>query len=273
MPNKGIESIRTAEKGSRASGFGGVMLELEFLGTGSAYNPAQKNTSCYVMIGGTTVLFDCGETVFETLYGQGLLEWADRLLVAITHFHSDHCGSLGSLLSYCRCCLNKQVEVLYPSRDICRLLGLMGVPEDMYTYRTDVPEGLGFTLTAVPVEHDPLIGCFGYLLQAGEEALFYGGDSTHVPPEILEGLVSGRLCRVYQDVSYEREHPGAIHGSLEQLCAQIPLKHRKNVVCMHFGSEFSEKIEEQGFIPARVRRGNSDGSDSPDLILPLHRRT
>ena len=79
-------------------------MELRFLGTGSAYNPLSKNTNAFLPLGNMLLLFDCGESTFETLYSKGFLEQYTLFLVVITHFHSDHVGSLGSFISFVRTC-------------------------------------------------------------------------------------------------------------------------------------------------------------------------
>ena len=114
-------------------------MEFHFLGCGSAYNPQQKNTSAYCILQNDLILFDCGETVFETLYSKGLLEDVQSVVILITHFHSDHIGSLGSMISYCHCRLKKQVYLLYPSDSICALLEQMGLPRSFYSYTPVFP--------------------------------------------------------------------------------------------------------------------------------------
>ena len=210
-------------------------MELHFLGCGSAYNPQQKNTSAYCILQNDLIVFDCGETVFETLYSKGLLEGAQSVVILITHFHSDHIGSLGSMISYCHCRLKKPVYLLYPSDSICSLLEQMGLPRSFYSYMP------------VAVQHDPGIDCYGYLIEQGDVRIFYGGDSCQIPEPILTMLLSGRLHRVYQDMTYEAADPVRAHGSLEELSRQVPPAARKKVYAMHFDHDFSARILDAGF--------------------------
>lgn len=224
-------------------------MQLRFLGTGSAYNPLCKNTNAYLPLGDTLLLFDCGESTFETLYARGLLAQFQSFLVAITHFHSDHVGSLGSFISYCHCQLKKQVCLVYPNDDICRLLAFTGVPDTMYTYLS--PESpmpcAGLRLIPYEVRHDPMIQCFGYLVQVKGSTFFFGGDSCGIPDAILPLLLDGKIDTVYQDVTYENIPDTECHGTLEGLCVQVPEAFRKNVVCMHLDHDFRDKIEAAGF--------------------------
>lgn len=224
-------------------------MELRFLGTGSAYNPLSKNTNAYLPLGNMLLLFDCGESTFETLYSRGLLDQYASFIVAITHFHSDHVGSLGSFVSFCHCQLKKKVYLIYPNTNIVKLLEFTGVPDTMYTYLapdSSMPYRQ-LHLTAYEVQHDPMIQCFGYQVTADGFSFFFGGDSTGIPPKILQLLIAGKIDTIYQDVTYEHIGESLCHGTLEGLCAQVPMDLRRHVVCMHLGSDLRAKIEAAGF--------------------------
>lgn len=224
-------------------------MELRFLGTGSAYNPLSKNTNAYLPLGEMLLLFDCGESTFETLYSKGILNQYTSFIVVITHFHSDHVGSLGSFVSYCHCQLKKEVYLVYPNKNIIKFLEFTGVPDTMYTYLTpDSPMPYaGLCLNAYEVQHDPMIQCFGYHVTVHDNAFFFGGDSAGIPEEILQLLLDEKLDTIYQDVTYEHKWESSCHGTLEGLCAQVPESYRKQIICMHLGSDIRAKIEAAGF--------------------------
>ena len=73
---------------------------LRFLGCGGAFNTALGTNAAFFTHNGNLYLLDCGETVFERAKLSGLLDSAKEIFVAVTHFHSDHVGSLGTLLGY-----------------------------------------------------------------------------------------------------------------------------------------------------------------------------
>lgn len=229
-------------------------MELRFFGTGSAYNPLSKNTNAFLPLGNMLLLFDCGESTFETLYSRGFLEQYTSFIVAITHFHSDHVGSLGSFISYCHCQLNKKVYLIYPNSDISKFLLFTGVPNTMYTHLTP-GEALPcsqLSMTAVEVQHDPLIRCFGYLVHVNDHSFFFGGDSAGIPEEILRLLLDKKIDTIYQDVTYEHAWESSCHGTLEGLCDQVPQGFRGQIVCMHLGSDFRNKIEAEDFRVAKA---------------------
>ena len=224
-------------------------MDLRFLGIGSAYNPIYKNTNAVLPIDDYLLLFDCGESTFETLYSRGFLDQYNSFIVAITHFHSDHVGSLGSFISYCHCQLHKKVYIVYPNEGIRKFLEFTGVPESMYTHLTPTVHMPceRIHLTAVTVQHDPMIDCFGYLVKVDDEQFFFGGDSAAIPADILSLLEEKKIDTIYQDVTYEHSWESTCHGTLEGLCNQVSDAFRNQIVCMHFGSDFIQSIKAQGF--------------------------
>ena len=48
-------------------------MELLFLGRGAAFNPIEGNTSCYFIENNELFLIDCGETTFQNLIKNNIL--------------------------------------------------------------------------------------------------------------------------------------------------------------------------------------------------------
>lgn len=87
-------------------------MELKFLGRGSAHNYKEGNTAAYFVENNELFLIDCGEDVFQKIMGKDLLENKSKIHILITHTHSDHVGSLGSLLSYTYYKLKQKVNII-----------------------------------------------------------------------------------------------------------------------------------------------------------------
>ncbi len=150
-------------------------MEFHFLGCGSAYNPQQKNTSAYCILQNNLIVFDCGETVFETLYSKRLLEDAQSVVILITHFHSDHIGSLGSMISYCHCRLKKSRYTCSIRRTAsARFWSRWGCLRSFYSYTPVFPALPSVPVRAqpIPVQHDPSIACYGYLIEQDNMRIF-----------------------------------------------------------------------------------------------------
>lgn len=109
---------------------------LKFLGSGSAFNAKRGNTSAYMEFANELFLFDAGSDVFTKLMQLKLLEKKARINIFITHLHSDHIGSLGTIIDYLYYMVYKQdmsnICVYFPNEAIADVLAMQGVPRDHY---------------------------------------------------------------------------------------------------------------------------------------------
>ncbi|NLJ65236.1 MAG: MBL fold metallo-hydrolase [Christensenellaceae bacterium] len=223
-------------------------MELKFLGIGAAYYPSLGSTSAYFTVQDHFYLIDCGETIFASVWNNRDLQKCTDIHVLITHLHSDHIGSLGTFVSYCKKILNKDVTVLSPDKTIKNILSLTGVSADSYNYCCDFYDIFPGNLTIVPnsTSHVSNMPCYGYMISVGEERVYYGGDSDSIPSEVLLGLKDGSIDLAFQEVTYQTGcHSG--HISLEQLCQIVPADIRHKVICMHFGGDFMDAVIKAGF--------------------------
>ena len=81
----------------------GDNMELKFLGRGAAFYPVLGNTSAYDICDNNLFLIDCGETIFKKLFEKDIFNKINNIYIFITHTHSDHIGSLSSLIFLPRC--------------------------------------------------------------------------------------------------------------------------------------------------------------------------
>ena len=72
------------------------LMEINFLGTGGAFNPEEGNSCVLLRTQFGDVLIDCGSTTYADLKKRIFLP--NVKYVFITHFHEDHIGSLSTLL-------------------------------------------------------------------------------------------------------------------------------------------------------------------------------
>lgn len=75
-------------------------MKINFLGIGAAFNTEDYNTSAYIKRDDKMILIDCGETIARNIIENNILDDIKELYVLISHTHSDHVGSLGTLLFY-----------------------------------------------------------------------------------------------------------------------------------------------------------------------------
>ena len=88
-------------------------MELTFLGRGAMLYPQEGNTAAYFEEGNNLFLFDCGEDVAAKLIKDGKLTKDSEVYLFITHTHSDHIGSLGSLQQYLYWVCGKKLNIVY----------------------------------------------------------------------------------------------------------------------------------------------------------------
>ena len=117
-------------------------MELHFLGRGAAFYVEAGNTSAYLREGSRLLLLDCGESVFADLLRRDVLSGVTDITVALSHLHSDHCGSLGSLCHYCFYMLHIVPKLVLPEdaayrADVATLLRLFGVQENAFAVVED----------------------------------------------------------------------------------------------------------------------------------------
>ncbi len=221
-------------------------MELTFLGIGAAFNPAMDNSNAFFSYKKEFFLLDCGETTFGKIYNLKEFVEAEQISVMVTHLHCDHVGSLASLISYCYYVLNKPVLVVHPLDTIVKLLSLMGIKRENYTYKTLYPNTNEVYFEPIEVDHVPDMRCFGYVVQAGSLSFYYSGDAISIPQSVLERFRSKEIEHIYQDTSLEKSnHP--THGSLADLEGIFSLEERARVFCMHLDSDFRPLLKEKGF--------------------------
>jgi ribonuclease BN (tRNA processing enzyme) len=231
-------------------------VELIFLGRGAGFNPAEGSTSAYFIDRGTLFLIDCGESVFKTLLERKILDTVSELYVFITHTHSDHTGSLGSLFLYESMVKNITPKVVVDAHmgylsDLRALFGIFGLTETMYRFVDASTLGglcsLFDKVRYVKTSHcDELKSC-GILFETEQGLVFYSGDMRD-PAPLLEIIKSGRkIDKVYIDSNNDRE-PHIHHVSVHMLNDILPPEIKPKIRCMHLNnSRCAEEAAAYGF--------------------------
>jgi phosphoribosyl 1,2-cyclic phosphodiesterase len=217
---------------------------LNFIGIGAAFLPELKNTSAWFCEDDTFYLVDCGESVFENIYNNRAFLDSKRIIVLITHIHCDHCGSLGSLISYCNFVLNKKILIFYPGDNITELLSLFGIDESTYTLLSDLDEIKDVCKNYYDVKHANDMKCFGYHLFVNSKNLYYSGDAKEIPLEVQKDFIDDKLDYIFQDTSLIKNNH---HCYIEDINEIIPIEKRSNFYCMHLDSSNRDRIIKEGY--------------------------
>lgn len=216
------------------------MIGFRFLGRGAAFNAGEGNTAVCIRHDNELLLLDCGETVFQALTVRGLLHGVTCVTVAVSHFHSDHCGSLGSLSHFCHYALGIRIRLLVPEDpeyigQLAALLAIFGCEQDCYEY---VPcsawQGMGPVkgLSFIPTEHARAMHCYSFVLQTDEGDVFYSADTCSTVA--LEKFIgsTAKIAAIYMDTT-DADYPVNVHLPLTRLAQVLPPELRSRTWLMH----------------------------------------
>lgn len=231
-------------------------MVLNFLGRGAAFNQEEGNNSAYFTSDNQLFLIDCGENIFERIIQINLFEDIEAVNLVVTHTHSDHIGSLGSLILYCFYELHIPLNIIMSEKtkhlaDIDGILKIFGCNNSMYSY---IDEG-NFdnkyhafqNIRYIETSHCNELNCYGILFTTKDGILYYSGDTNET--NIIESLISSGqpIDKIYVDTT-TADFPGNVHLNINILAKLIPDKLKKNVYCMHINNdECIEKAKRIGF--------------------------
>ena len=224
------------------------MVNLKFLGRGSAFNTKEGNTSAYFIRNDALFLIDCGETVFVKILELNLLKDTNikKVYVLITHLHSDHVGSLSSFILYCY--FNKKIKprVFCNDRNITKLLNINGSLKNQYwvPFKLKELEEYGLEVEAIKNNHVQEIKSYSFKIRDVKDntRILYTGD-IKTNKEFVEKYYKG--CDIiYHDCSYFDSNA---HTTYYELCELIPDRdERHDIYLMHIDSHKLKMITKYG---------------------------
>ncbi|WP_336770490.1 MBL fold metallo-hydrolase [Bacillus bombysepticus] len=233
-------------------------MDLSFIGTGSALNTVLGNNNALLHAEHGDIFLDCGETNFNRIMKLGLLSEKKEIVVMISHTHSDHIASLGSLVLYSYDEMEpkevKKIKILVPSPivvDVKQLLRIYGCESHQYeivemrkTYEVN-----GLKIDYFLSGHVKPLLSFSFVITdiRTNNAIYYSGDSNEISQDILDRFINKEITYIYQDTC-SIDFPDNPHLSLNKLAKLIPASERRRVTCMHLDAQFDTlQAEELGF--------------------------
>ena len=237
---------------------------LKFLGSGGAFNVTRGNTSAYMEYAGELFLFDCGEDVFAKLVKSNILEKKSRVNIFITHLHSDHVGSLGTLIAYLYYKVYNQdmsnICVYFPSESIAEYLELQGIHRSYYNLFVNKWDELFIpNLRKQPeysfyeTTHTDQLNYKGSIntysiefMLIDEFSIFYSGDTNSFHEKLAN--IHNYDC-IYQEVTMLDNVP--VHLSYKKLLEttkDLTKEEKQKIYLMHLDEEFDvEQAKADGF--------------------------
>ena len=232
---------------------------LKFIGTGGAFSTKYVNNSAYYYLKNDEILlFDSGETVFHEILKLNIItEKIKRVDIVITHFHSDHVGSLGSLVFYLRFKKVREVNIIFPIKRLpYMLLDIYGIDEKLYNVKTP-KEIEGYYIKEYEQLHGDVgdngkiipMPSYGYHVINDNDNFFYSGDTCTISDIILEKFKDKKIKVMYHEVATDGYKS---HMQLDDLAKLIAFEDRKRIFCMHMGDNVDVlEIKKLGFESVR----------------------
>ncbi|BDA81577.1 tRNA maturase RNaseZ metal-dependent hydrolase [Staphylococcus phage vB_SsapH-Golestan-100] len=163
------------------------MFKLKSLGFGSAFNSQEYgNNSWYFIEDDKVFMIDCGSTVFNTFREKGLDKYKEVNII-LTHMHTDHVGSLGTLIEWMYYAKDVKVNILIYNtlrRDLLDYLLISGIEESMFNLEV-VPYGKQYIYKGnvevifEEVKHVPQVKTYSItLIKDNTDMIIYSGDTT-----------------------------------------------------------------------------------------------
>lgn len=231
-------------------------MELTFLGRGAMLYPQEGNTAAYFEEGNNLFLFDCGEDVAAKLIRENKLTKNTEVYLFITHTHSDHIGSLGSLQQYLYWVCGKKLNIVYDfnieyMKEIKGILRGFGLEPN--TYRMILERDLDNKFDSfsqiryIESSHGDIpLSSSSIIIRTKNGNILYSGDiaDSRIIKYFIE-VSDGFIDKMYIDTSYT---DSPVHLSIHKLNEVIPDGLKNKVYCMHINNKaVIPLIEEYGF--------------------------
>ena len=190
-------------------------MQIQFIGTGGAFEPEFGNSAAIIELNGKKILLDCGFTVYPFLKTHNLIQEIDYVL--LTHLHNDHCGSLANLLLHFSVYIkSKKPVVLFASenqkKDIFKFLEIQVKEPDNYADFKPLQEVEGITAIDSFGKHSENFQSYSFIFTEGSERIIYSGDLAQ-PEALFDNIPAGNFTNqaVYHDITFNNANTGHTH--------------------------------------------------------------
>jgi ribonuclease BN (tRNA processing enzyme) len=232
-----------------------VSLQIQMIGTGSAFGKSYYNNNALVTSNEYTLLIDCGVTAPRALHELNI-EFTQIDAIFISHIHADHIGGLEELAFQLTYKYKHRMKLFLPDTIVTTLWehslrgGLENIAEGFtclqdYFEVVALSEGLhelapGLNVELLRTEH--IQGKPSYSLIINDK-LFYSADAKF-NYDLLVDLSDRRgIKHIMHDCLLSG--PGVVHASLDELLT-LPEHIQKKVLLMHYSDNMPKYIGQTG---------------------------
>ncbi|GAB4223964.1 MAG: MBL fold metallo-hydrolase [Gammaproteobacteria bacterium] len=240
------------------------MLQLRFLGTGSAFTVGAQNYQSNMLLehsNGTRLMIDCGTDARHALHDAGV-HFYDIEAVYISHLHADHVGGL-EWLGFC----NKfSSHGKKPKLFIQELLvdslwrgslaaGMSSLEEKQATlddyfdlhavkqHFTWQRHQFELVPTLHVVSNKQQLGCFGLFFKMGAKRILITCDTRFTPEHLQPYYEAADI--IFHDCELKQPHSG-VHSHYSELCT-LDKKYKSKMWLYHYEPVDLPDAKQQGF--------------------------
>ncbi|KRE90482.1 MBL fold metallo-hydrolase [Paenibacillus sp. Soil766] len=235
-----------------------MSLQIQMLGTGSAFSKLYYNTSALIRSGDATLLIDCGPTVPKSL-SEIEVELDQINGILISHIHADHIGGLEEVAFRLFYQYNRKRVQLYITEALAEVLwenslkGGLYNPEEGFTQlqdyfelvylqeRVPYPISPELTIEIIPTLH--IAQKLNYSIFINHRT-FYSADLKFNYDFLVNEVVLSRNCHtIFHDC--QLTGPGYVHTTLDELLT-LPDDIQKLMYLMHYDDRMPDFIGRTG---------------------------
>ena len=227
-------------------------MRISFIGIGSAWNIWENNTSAFIKKCNKMILIDCGETIAREIIKKDLLSDINDLYILISHTHSDHVGSLGTLLFYSKYKKNIKNNIVLPDdiefntnfREYLRLVYITSEVE--YVNAETLINEFDLTMFQfLRANHVKSIPCYCFVLQDSENLIYYSADNNNL--EYIKKYIRYPNAQIYTEIC-DNPRLQEEHLLLEKLENAVEEGEKRKISLMHINETIEiENLKKAGF--------------------------
>lgn len=196
-------------------------MEIKFLGTGGAFDFEKGTSAAMVTVGGKNILIDCGFSTILKLAEKDLAKDIDYILV--THLHSDHVGSLPTLVAYIYYKLGQQVPpIITPTIKFQAELEAFATATfvDKHFKYTPIEQFSDIGYIDTYGQHAEGMQTYAYHFTEGDQLIYYSGDigNADVAQDFLSTRTESQI-QVFHETTPRTDI--AVHASYREVAEKL----------------------------------------------------